>query len=116
MKKSISIILLASSLLFILLSCNDNDDNYVPEAYRKILSLKESGIKDYSMNANQSSITENILILRGGGEPHSESNMEMYIMSKEDCNTMDRKFRKGYKNHPYNLCNMPKNQKSEVRD
>lgn len=67
MKKSISIILLASSLLFILLSCNDNDDNYVPEAYRKILSLKESGIKDYSMNANQSSITENILILKGGG-------------------------------------------------
>ena len=85
MKKSISIILLASSLLFILLSCNDNDDNYVPEAYRKILSLKESGIKDYSMNANQSSITENILILRGGGEPHSESNMEMYIMSKEEA-------------------------------
>jgi len=85
MKKSISIILLASSLLFALLSCNDNDDNYVPEAYRKILSLKESGIKEYSMNANQTSITENILILKGGGDPNSKSNMEISIMSKEDA-------------------------------
>lgn len=72
-----------------LLSCNDDLANSIfPEKYIKIHSLKESGIKDFTMNTTQQQVVDSILILKGGGSPQSGSNMALKVLSIEDAATM----------------------------
>ena len=71
-------------LLPILSSCNDDNENLFPDKYVKVLSLKDNSTKDLVMNTTQESITESILILKGGGNPDSEANVELRVLSKEE--------------------------------
>ena len=71
-------------LLPILSSCNDDNENLFPDKYVKVLSLKDNSTKDLVMNTTQESITESILILKGGGNPDSEANVELRDLSKEE--------------------------------
>lgn len=80
MKKVVYIILFTG----VLFSCNDDLANSIfPDKYVKILSLKETGIKDIDMNTTQGSVIDSILILKGGGRPNTTSNMELKVLSKE---------------------------------
>ena len=84
MKKHIYIMTLFGLLLPILSSCNDDNENLFPDKYVKVLSLKDNSTKDLVMNTTQESITESILILKGGGNPDSEANVELRVLSKEE--------------------------------
>jgi hypothetical protein len=86
MKKIIQIMLLAGLLVPMLTAC-DNDDkkNIFPEGYDKILALKENGVVEVDMNTTQSDVNDSILIMRGGANPKSETNLTVQIMSKSDA-------------------------------
>jgi len=85
MKNIIRAILL-SGIGILLFACNNNyGDNIFPDGYIKILSFKESGIIDLKMNTTQESVADSVLILKGGGNPNSVSNMELKVMTKEEA-------------------------------
>lgn len=86
MKKIIHIILLTGVFTSFFCSCNDDfANNIFPDRYIKILSLKETGIKDITMNTTQQQVVDSILILKGGGRPNSTSNMGLKVLSREEA-------------------------------
>ncbi len=90
--KKLHILTTALLALTALTACNDDKMDLFPEEYRKVLAFKNAGTHDVPMNTTIEKLEYQLLILRGGGDPHSESNLEIRIMDKaEACATWNYK-------------------------
>ncbi len=79
MRKYYCILLLLPLLLTA--SCDRDDQIEIfPEEYFKVLYIKDSGERNITMNTAQDSVTEQMLVVKGGAHPEMEAQCRLEVM------------------------------------
>lgn len=77
--KRISVIITLLSVV-LLLSCKE-DYNLFPDKYNRILSIKNSGVRELRSGSTVKEYRDSILVLKGGGNPDGDAFARIEVMS-----------------------------------
>ena len=70
--------------LMMLSSCEENMEDLFPSEYQKVLSVKNSGQSSLVMASASESYVVDIIVLKGGGNPSSDSEMSFRLMTDDE--------------------------------
>lgn len=70
--------------LMMLSSCEENMEDLFPSEYQKVLSIKNSGQSSLVMASASESYVVDIIVLKGGGNPSSDSEMSFRLMTDDE--------------------------------
>ena len=70
--------------LMMLSSCEENMEDLFPSEYQKVLSVKNSGQTSLVMASASKSYAVDIIVLKGGGNPSSDSEMSFRVMTDDE--------------------------------
>ena len=70
--------------LMMLSSCEENMEDLFPSEYQKVLSIKNSGQSSLVMASTSESYVVDIIVLKGGGNPSSDSEMSFRLMTDDE--------------------------------
>ncbi len=76
-----TIVLLAA---FCVVACNDSQYNLFPPEYETVLSIKDSGVREFRYGSKISQVTDSLLLLKGGGKPDLAASGQFEILSDEE--------------------------------
>ena len=77
-------LIMAAVPFLMLSSCEENMEDLFPSEYQKVLSIKNSGQSSLVMASAAESYSVDIIVLKGGGNPSSDSEMSFRVMTDDE--------------------------------
>ena len=77
-------LIMAAVPFLMLSSCEENMEDLFPSEYQKVLSIKNSGQSSLVMASASESYVVDIIVLKGGGNPSSDSEMSFRLMTDDE--------------------------------
>ena len=77
-------LIMAAVPFLMLSSCEENMEDLFPSEYQKVLSIKNSGQSSLVMATAAESYSVDIIVLKGGGNPSSDSEMSFRVMTDDE--------------------------------
>lgn len=85
MKKLIYISLIVIATMLIASCDNDDKKEIFPEEYYKILYLKNSGTKAFTMNTTMDDVVDSLLIVKAGSKREETASVSLRVLSEEEA-------------------------------